>query len=132
MKILAIDSSGLVASAAIWEGNPGEQGCILALSSTDFKKTHSQTLLPIIDSICKEISANASDMDAVAVSAGPGSFTGLRIGSATAKAIAMAAGVPIIEVPTLSGLAYNLSMPYCLPCADIHTFKMRILRSKAF
>ena len=116
MKILAIDSSGLVASAAIWEGNPGEQGCILALSSTDFKKTHSQTLLPMIDSICKEISANASDMDAVAVSAGPGSFTGLRIGSATAKAIAMAAGVPIIEVPTLSGLAYNLWGAGALVC----------------
>ena len=108
MKILAIDSSGLVASAAIWEGDPREHGCILALSSTDYKKTHSQTLLPMIDSICKEISADAEDFGAVAVSAGPGSFTGLRIGSATAKAIAMAAGVPIIEVPTLSGLAYNL------------------------
>ncbi len=108
MKILAVDSSGLVASAAIWEGNPGENGSILALSSTDYKKTHSQTLLPMIDSICKEISAMAEDFDAVAVSAGPGSFTGLRIGSATAKAIAMAADAPVIEVPTLSGLAFNL------------------------
>ena len=107
MKILAIDSSGLVASAAIWEGDPGERGSILAVSSTDYKKTHSQTLLPMIDAICKETSANASDLDAVAISAGPGSFTGLRIGSATAKAIAMAAEAPVIEVPTLSGLAYN-------------------------
>ena len=108
MKILAVDSSGLVASAAIWEGNPGENGSILALSSTDYKKTHSQTLLPMIDSICKETSAKAEDFDAVAVSAGPGSFTGLRIGSATVKAIAMAADAPVIEVPTLSGLAFNL------------------------
>ncbi len=120
MKILAIDSSGLVASAAIWEGNPGEKGCILAVSSTDHKKTHSQTLLPMIDSICKETSAEAQDFDAVAISAGPGSFTGLRIGSATAKAIAMAADVPVIEVPTLSGLAYNLwgAGSYVCPMMD--------------
>lgn len=120
MKILAIDSSGLVASAAIWEGNPGERGCILAVSSTDYKKTHSQTLLPMVDSICKETCCEAKDFDAVAVSAGPGSFTGLRIGSATAKAIAMAAEAPVIEVPTLSGLAYNLwgSGAYVCPMMD--------------
>ena len=120
MKILAIDSSGLVASAAIWEGNPGERGCILAVSSTDYKKTHSQTLLPMIDSICKETSCEAKDFDAVAISAGPGSFTGLRIGSATAKAIAMAAEAPVIEVPTLSGLACNLwgSGSYVCPMMD--------------
>ncbi len=120
MKILAIDSSGLVASAAIWEGDPGERGCILALSSTDYKKTHSQTLLPMIDSICKETCCKAEDFDAVAISAGPGSFTGLRIGSATAKAIAMAADAPVIEVPTLSGLAYNLwgAGAYVCPMMD--------------
>ena len=120
MKILAIDSSGLVASAAIWEGNPGERGCILAVSSTDYKKTHSQTLLPMVDSICKETCCEAKDFDAVAVSTGPGSFTGLRIGSATAKAIAMAAEAPVIEVPTLSGLAYNLwgSGAYVCPMMD--------------
>lgn len=120
MKILAIDSSGLVASAAIWEGNPGERGRILAVSSTDYKKTHSQTLLPMIDSICKETSCEAKDFDAVAISAGPGSFTGLRIGSATAKAIAMAAEAPVIEVPTLSGLAFNLwgSGFYVCPMMD--------------
>ena len=120
MKILAIDSSGLVASAAIWEGNPGERGCILAVSSTDYKKTHSQTLLPMVDSICKETCCEAKDFDAVAVSAGPGSFTGLRIGSATAKAIAMVAEAPVIEVSTLSGLAYNLwgSGTYVCPMMD--------------
>ena len=120
MKIVAIDSSGLVASAAIWEGNPGERGCILAVSSTDYKKTHSQTLLPMVDSICKETCCEAEDFDAVAVSAGPGSFTGLRIGSATAKAIAMVAEAPVIEVPTLSGLAYNLwgSGAYVCPMMD--------------
>ena len=109
MKILAIDSSGLVASAAIWESNgeaPFEK--VLASASTDYKKTHSQTLLPMIDRICKETESVPGDFDAVAVSAGPGSFTGLRIGSATAKAIANASDIPIVEVPTLEGLAYNV------------------------
>lgn len=109
MKILAIDSSGLVASAAIWEGSDEKRaGCILATASTDYKKTHSQTLLPMIDRICRETDSEPRSFDAVAVSAGPGSFTGLRIGSATAKAIAMAADIPVIEVPTLEGLAFNL------------------------
>ena len=108
MKILAIDSSGLVASAAIWEGElPANEGRILAVSSTDYKKTHSQTLLPMIDRICRDTDCKADDFDAVAVSAGPGSFTGLRIGSATAKAIALVSDIPVIEVPTLMGLAYN-------------------------
>lgn len=109
MKILAIDSSGLVASAAIWEGaSAAVTGTILATASTDYKKTHSQTLLPMIDRICKETDSAPGSFDAVAVSAGPGSFTGLRIGSATAKAIAMAADIPIVEIPTLEGLAFNL------------------------
>ena len=109
MKILAIDSSGLVASAAIWEGaSAAVTGSILATASTDYKKTHSQTLLPMIDRICRETDSKPGSFDAVAVSAGPGSFTGLRIGSATAKAIAMAADIPIVEVPTLEGLAFNL------------------------
>ncbi len=108
MKILAIDSSGLVATAAIWEGNPSaDEGRILARSSTDYKKTHSQTLLPMIDRLCADTDSKPDAFDAVAISSGPGSFTGLRIGSATAKAIAMAADIPVIEVPTLQGLAYN-------------------------
>lgn len=107
MKILALDSSGLVASCAVLEKRDDGEERILALCSTDFKKTHSQTLLPMIDHICEQTDSKAGDFDAVAVAAGPGSFTGLRIGSATAKAIAMAADVPIIEVPTLLGLAYN-------------------------
>ena len=107
MKILALDSSGLVASCAVLEKKENGEERILALCSTDFKKTHSQTLLPMIDHICRQTDSEAKDFDAVAVSAGPGSFTGLRIGSATAKAIAMAADIPIVEVPTLLGLAYN-------------------------
>ncbi|MBP1585360.1 MAG: tRNA (adenosine(37)-N6)-threonylcarbamoyltransferase complex dimerization subunit type 1 TsaB, partial [Lachnospiraceae bacterium] len=66
MKILAIDSSGLVASAAIWEGaSAAVTGSILATASTDYKKTHSQTLLPMIDRICRETDSKPGSFDAV-------------------------------------------------------------------
>ena len=103
MKILAIDSSGLVASVAVLEDD-----VLLASYTVDYKKTHSQTLLPMLDEICRMISLEPSDIDAVAVAAGPGSFTGLRIGSATAKGIALALDCPVIEVPTLAGMAFSL------------------------
>ena len=103
MKILAIESSGLVASAALLQDD-----ILVAEYTTDHKKTHSVTLMPMIDEIMRMTETDASDIDAIAVSAGPGSFTGLRIGSATAKGIGLVTGVPLINVPTLEGLAYNL------------------------
>ena len=103
MKLLAIDSSGLVASVAIVT-----EDAMLAEYTVDFKKTHSQTLLPMMDEIVKMVELDLSDVDAIAVAAGPGSFTGLRIGSATAKGLGLALGKPIISIPTLEGLAYNL------------------------
>ena len=103
MKILAIESSGLVASAAIVQDD-----ILVAEYTTDHKKTHSITLMPMIDEITRMTETDASEIDAIAVSAGPGSFTGLRIGSATAKGIGLVTGVPFINVPTLEGLAYNL------------------------
>ena len=84
MKILAIDSSGLVASAAIWEGTSASvTGTILATASTDYKKTHSQTLLPMLNEISRMTELDLKTVDAIAIASGPGSFTGLRIGSAT-------------------------------------------------
>lgn len=103
MRILAIESSGLVASCAILEDD-----VLLGEYTTDFKKTHSETLLPMIDSLCRLISLDKSTIDFVAVSSGPGSFTGLRIGGTTAKGIAMALNIPIVSVPTLMGLSFNL------------------------
>ena len=103
MKILAIESSGLVASVALWS-----DGCLIGEFTTNFKKTHSQTLLPMLDQLLSTLGAQLSECDAIAVSAGPGSFTGLRIGSATAKGLGLALGLPIIEVPTVDGIAYNL------------------------
>ena len=103
MKILAIDSSGLVASVAVTEDDN-----LIAEYTTNYKKTHSQTLLPMLDEVKKMIELDLNTIDAIAVSAGPGSFTGLRIGSATAKGLGLALNKPLIGVPTVDALAMNL------------------------
>lgn len=103
MKIIGIESASLVASAAIWE-----DGRLLAEYTVDHKKTHSQTLLPMIEEICRMTECRMDTVDAVAVSAGPGSFTGLRIGAATAKGLGLALGIPLIAVPTLDAQAFGL------------------------
>ena len=103
MKILALDSSGLVASVAVVEDNQ-----LLAEYTVNYKKTHSQTLLPMLDEIAKMIELDLETIDAIAVATGPGSFTGLRIGSATAKGLGLALKKPLIPVPTVDALAYNL------------------------
>lgn len=103
MKIIAIDSSSMVASVAIWEDE-----IILAEYTINHKKTHSQTLLPMLDEIKKMIELDMDTVDAIAITGGPGSFTGLRIGSATAKGIGLALNIPIINVPTMDAMAYNL------------------------
>jgi len=103
MMVLAIESSGLVASAAI--ATPEK---LVAEYTTNFKKTHSQTLLPMVDALLQMTGIRIQEMDAIAVSGGPGSFTGLRIGSATAKGFGLALGVPVISVPTVDSIAYNL------------------------
>ena len=103
MKILAIDSSGMVASVAVWEN-----GLLIAEYSMNYKKTHSQTLLPMLEDVKEKIELDMQTVDAIAVAAGPGSFTGLRIGSATAKGLGFALDIPVISVPTVDALAYNL------------------------
>ncbi len=102
MKILAIDSSGLAASAAIVEDS-----VMTAEYTVDYKKTHSQTLLPMISEICRMTEIDLKTVDALAVAGGPGSFTGLRIGSATVKGLAFALNKPVISVPTVDALAMN-------------------------
>ena len=103
MKILAIDSSSLVASVAVVEDD-----IMVAEYTINHKKTHSQTLLPMINEISKMAEIDLSQVDAIAVSGGPGSFTGLRIGSATAKGLGMVWNKPLIHVPTVDAMAYNL------------------------
>ena len=103
MKILALDSSGLVASVAVVEDDN-----LLAEYTVNYKKTHSQTLLPMLNEIAGMIELDLTSIDAIAVAAGPGSFTGLRIGSATAKGLGQALDKPLISVPTVDAMAYNL------------------------
>ena len=111
MRILGIESSSLVASVAIVE-----DGVTMAEYTANFKKTHSQTLLPMIDSMVELLGIELSTIDAIAVSGGPGSFTGLRIGSATAKGLGLALNKPLIHVPTLDATAYNLYGAGALIC----------------
>lgn len=111
MRILGIESSSLVASVAIVEDE-----VTMAEYTANFKKTHSQTLLPMIDSMVELLGIELSTMDAIAVSGGPGSFTGLRIGSATAKGLGLALNKPLIHVPTLDATAYNLYGAGALIC----------------
>ena len=103
MKILGIDSSGLVSSVAVLE-----EETLLGERMTNLKKTHSETLMPALSGLLSDLSLTVSDLNGIAVAAGPGSFTGLRIGSATAKGLALVSGIPIVPVPTVDAMAWNL------------------------
>lgn len=103
MKILGIESAALVASVAILD-----EDITIAEYTTNFKKTHSETLLPMLDEIIKMTGIDCSELSAIAVSGGPGSFTGLRIGAACAKGLGLALDLPLIHVPTLDAMALNI------------------------
>lgn len=103
MRILGIESSSLVASVAVVTDD-----VVTAEYTVNFKKTHSQTLLPMLDEIVRMVELPLETVDAVAVSGGPGSFTGLRIGSATGKGLGLALKKPLIHVPTVDAMAYGL------------------------
>ena len=110
MRILAIDTSTPVGSVAIVEGAVLRAQHILNISAT-----HNQRLLPGIDRILTDADWTLEDLDAMAVSLGPGSFTGLRIGLSVAKGLAWATGKPLAGVPTLDALAANVPLaPYLI------------------
>lgn len=100
MKVLGLDSSGLVAGVALIQDD-----VLIAEYTTDYKKTHSQTLLPMLDELRRMVDLDLKSIDLIAVAAGPGSFTGLRIGSATAKGLGLALDIPLAAVPTVDALA---------------------------
>lgn len=102
MKILALDSSGLVAGVAYLE-----DGVIKGVSGVNHMKTHSQTLLPMVDNLVKSLDVKLEDIDYIAVAKGPGSFTGLRIGVATVKGLGLGLGKDTVGVSTLEALALN-------------------------
>ena len=104
MKILALETSAKAVSAAV-----SENGKILCSGYQDTGLTHSRTLMPIVEHILKNTNLTMADMDAIAVAAGPGSFTGIRIGVSAAKGLAFAIDKPAVGVSTLAAMARNLT-----------------------
>ena len=109
VKILAFDTSGKTVTAAL----AGED-TILCEASVNNAQNHSVTLMPMIKQLLDSVNMPASELTHIACASGPGSFTGLRIGAATAKALAYAMDIPIIAVPTLDSLAYNVFDSYSI------------------
>ncbi|MEL7647767.1 MAG: tRNA (adenosine(37)-N6)-threonylcarbamoyltransferase complex dimerization subunit type 1 TsaB [Sedimentibacter sp.] len=103
MKILAIESSSVTASCAV-----SEDFSMLGEFTLNHKKTHSEKLMPLIEELLDELNIKITDIDVIAVSEGPGSYTGLRIGAAIAKSMSFAANIPIAGVPTMKSLAGNI------------------------
>ena len=103
MKILALETSAKSVSAAVVE-----DGMVLASAYQNIGLTHSVTLMPLVDSMLQHAALTAQDMGLIAVAAGPGSFTGLRIGISAAKGLAWALDLPCCGVSTLEAMAENL------------------------
>lgn len=118
MKVLGIESAATTASVAILEDDH-----LVAEYTTDYKKTHSQTLLPMIDDMSRMVGLEPASLDVIAVSGGPGSFTGLRIGSTTAKGLGLALNKKLVHVPTLDAMGYQLLGTSGLVCAMLDARK---------
>lgn len=103
MKVLALETSSMVASAAIINEDK-----LLAEFTINNQKTHSQMLMPIVEQVIDRLNLTPYDIDVFAVSSGPGSFTGIRIGVATVKSLAQALNKPVVGVSGLDGLAFNM------------------------
>ena len=108
MKILAFECSAAPASVAV-----SEDGKITASSFINVKLTHSQTLVPMAENLLKAAAMDFDSIDALAVSNGPGSFTGVRIGISAVKGLAAPKNLPCIGVSTLLSMAYNISDTDC-------------------
>lgn len=121
MKILGIDTSSMAASVAVIEDNK-----LICEYTINTKKTHSQKLMPMIENMLSLSDLNVRELDAIAVCEGPGSFTGLRIGMATAKAIAHVNDIPVIGVNSLEVLAANMNL-----CDKKNMFNIRCTKKSS-
>lgn len=124
MLILSIDTATPVAGVALVDE---KNTYYEVLVNTGYK--HSQTLLEMIDVSFRQTGYSLGDVDAIAVTTGPGSFTGLRIGLATAKGLAFAGSKPIIGIPTLDAIAYNISWRSGLICPILNARKGEVYTS---
>lgn len=111
MNILAIDTSSLVATVAVMNEEK-----LLGEYTINSPMTHSQKLMPIIDQLLSSLELSMEDIELIAASRGPGSFTGIRIGIATIKGLAHARNIPVVGVSSLEGLAYNITYSKELIC----------------
>lgn len=121
MKILALDSTALTASVALCEDQT-----LLAEYTLENGNTHSETLLPMVESVLKLFGLTTNDLDLFAAAAGPGSFTGVRIGAATLKGLAFDTQKPCLGVSTLEALAENLSMMNGLVCPVMNARRKQV------
>lgn len=121
MKILAIDSTAIVGSCAVLDDEK-----LLSLFTVNNGNTHSETLLPMIESSLKLLGIAPDDIDVFAISEGPGSFTGVRIGAATVKGLAFGKNKPCIGVSTLEALAENLSSVSGIICPAMNARRNQV------
>lgn len=121
MKILGFDTSSIVATAAVVDEH--KLVCEYIINN---KKNHSEKLLPLIWEMLRNSEIRMADLSGIAVAQGPGSFTGLRIGAATAKGLAYALNVPLLGVPTLDGLAYNVKYFEGLICPILNARRNQV------
>ena len=109
MLILGISTSSNIASVALSK----DAECIKELNINN-NKTHSETLLPLINELLSETNIKLQDINLIACDNGPGSFTGIRIGISTVKAIAESLNIPVVAVSSLEGLVYNINSSECI------------------
>ncbi len=125
MKILGIDTATHSTSICIIEDEK-----LICEYTVNTKKTHSQKLMVMIESMIKESDLNIKDIDAIAICIGPGSFTGLRISMATAKAIAQVRNLPIISVNSLESLAFNMNLCEKIICPILDAQRNQVYTGK--
>ena len=125
MKVLGIDTSSQAASIAIMDDEK-----LIAEYTINTKKTHSQKLMPMIEEMFNESDIKIDEIDLIGVCIGPGSFTGLRIGMATAKAIAHVKNIPIVGVNSLESLAFNINFSKYTICPIIDAQRNQVYTNK--
>ena len=125
MKILGIDTATHSTSVCIVEDDK-----LICEYTVNTKKTHSQKLMVMIESMIKESDLNIKDIDAIAICIGPGSFTGLRISMATAKAIAQVRNLPVISVNSLESLAFNMNLCERIICPILDAQRNQVYTGK--
>lgn len=121
MLVLGIDSATNVAGVAVVS-----ESKLVAESWLNIKKTHSQRLMPMVANVLKEAQLSIHDVDGFAVTIGPGSFTGLRIGLATVKGLAHVTGKPLVGIPTLDALAQNAVLWEGIVCPVLNARKEEV------